>query len=115
VSNTPTNTKRAVALDDHEAHAQNVSASEQAMKKRRRRRHQHRTVEQILAEKEALLEPCLRRGFSRDLLARAFIVSVEMAKEKGEEIVPLPDFFRAIARGEFDFLLKDQASGQSLN
>jgi len=76
------------------------------MKKPRRR-----TVEEIVAEHRELLMPCLRRGFTVDMLTRAFIVHRETEKENA---LSLPDFFRAINEGKFDYLLKD-SSGQSLS
>jgi hypothetical protein len=69
-----------------------------------KRRNEHRELVMV----------ALRRGFTLDLLTRAFCMQVKMDQEHGNELLPLPDFFKAVDEGKFDNLLLD-ASGQSLS
>lgn len=70
-----------------------------------KRRNEHRELVML----------ALRRGFTLDLLTRAFCMRIKMDQEHGNELLPLPDFFKAVNEGKYDFLLKDDASGQSLS
>jgi GGDEF domain-containing protein len=62
-----------------------------------KRRNEHRELVML----------ALRRGFTLDLLTRAFCMQVKMDQEHGNELLPLPDFFKAVNEGKYDFLLKD--------